>query len=52
MFDSDDRKSMFGYMFICNGGTVSWKSFKQLIIMDSTTKAEYVAASDATKEGF
>ena len=23
MFDSDDRKSMSGYVFICNSGTVS-----------------------------
>ena len=39
-------------MFICNSGIVSWKSSKQPIIADSTTKAEYVAASDAIKEGF
>ena len=23
MFDLDDRKSMSGYVFVCNGGTVS-----------------------------
>ena len=39
-------------MFICNGGAVSWKSFKQPIIADSTTEAGYVATSDAAKEGF
>ena len=45
--DLDDRKSTSGYVFIYNSGTVSWKSSKQSIIADSTTKAEYVIASDA-----
>ena len=52
MSDSDDKKSTSGYVFICNSGAVSWKSFKQSIIVDSTTETEYVAASDAAKEGF
>ena len=52
MSDPNDRKFTSGYVFICNGGVVSWKSFKQLIIADSTTKAEYVATLDAAKKGF
>ena len=52
MSDPDDRKSTLEYVFVCNNGTISWKSFKQPIIMDSTMEAEYIAASDATKEGF
>ena len=36
--------------FIYNGGVVSWKSSKQGVTVDSTTKAEYIAASDAAKE--
>ena len=52
MSDPDDRKSTSGYVFICNNGAVSWKSSKQLIIVDSTIEAEYVAASDAANEGF
>ena len=47
----DDKKSMSGYGFVCNSGAVSWKSFKQPIIADSTMEAEYVTASDAAKEG-
>jgi len=43
-FDMDDRKSMFGFVFFCNGGAVSWKSSKQEIIADSTMEVEYVAA--------
>ena len=26
--DVDDRKSISGFVFICNGGAVSWKSSK------------------------
>ena len=50
--DLDDRKSMSGYVFIYNGGIISWKSFKQPIIVDSTTETEYITTSDAVKEGF
>ena len=39
-------------MFICNGSTVSWKSFKQPIIVDSTREVEYITASNAAKKGF
>ena len=52
MSDLDDRKSTTGYVFVCNGGIVSWKSSKQSIIADSTTEANYVAASNAAKESF
>ena len=48
--DVDDRKSISGFVFICNGDAVSWKSSKQSITADSTTEAEYIAASDAAKE--
>ncbi|PKI43663.1 hypothetical protein CRG98_035947 [Punica granatum] len=48
--DVDDRKSISGYIFTCNGGAVSWKSSKQETTADSTTKAEYIAAFDAAKE--
>jgi hypothetical protein len=48
--DRDDLKSQSGYVFVINGGAVSWKSSKQTVIADSTTEAEYVAASEAAKE--
>ncbi|KAJ9566124.1 hypothetical protein OSB04_002090 [Centaurea solstitialis] len=48
--DRDDFKSQSGYVFTLNGGAISWKSSKQDTLADSTTEAEYIAASDAAKE--
>jgi hypothetical protein len=49
--DQDDSKSQSGYIFTINGGAVSWKSSKQETVADSITEAEYIAASEAAKEG-
>ncbi|KAK8680627.1 hypothetical protein V6N13_109567 [Hibiscus sabdariffa] len=48
--DKDDSRSQSSFMFYLNGGAVSWKSLKQDTVADSTTKAEYIAANEATKE--
>ncbi|KAJ9542183.1 hypothetical protein OSB04_028689 [Centaurea solstitialis] len=48
--DRDDFRSQSGYVFTLNRGAISWKSSKQDTIADSTTEAEYIAASDAAKE--
>ncbi|KAK8547551.1 hypothetical protein V6N12_031688 [Hibiscus sabdariffa] len=47
--DKDDSRSQSGFVFCLNGGAVSWKSSKQDIVADSTTEAEYIAASEAAK---
>ena len=49
--DKDDSKSQSGYVFTINGGAISWKSSKQETVADSTIEAEYIAASEAVKEG-
>jgi len=43
----DDRKFTSEFVFVYNGGTVSWKSSKQEIITSTPTEAEYVAAKEA-----
>ncbi|KAK2429799.1 secreted RxLR effector protein [Trifolium repens] len=48
--DKDDFRSQSGFVFCLNGGAVSWKSSKQETVADSTTEAEYIAASCAAKE--
>lgn len=47
----DNRKSTSAYVFTVNNACVSWKSQLQKIVALSTTEAEYIAASDAVKEG-
>ncbi|KAL0283452.1 UNVERIFIED_CONTAM: Retrovirus-related Pol polyprotein from transposon TNT 1-94 [Sesamum radiatum] len=48
--DDDDAKSQSDFVFKFNGSVVAWKSSKQDTTTDSTTDAEYIAASEATKE--
>ncbi|XP_075656456.1 secreted RxLR effector protein 161-like [Castanea sativa] len=48
----DSRKSTFGYLFMLDGGAISWKSSKQTITATSTMEAEFVACFEATIHGF
>ena len=46
----DFRKSISSCVFTLGGGVISQGSVKQSCIVDSTMKAEYVAACEAAKE--
>jgi hypothetical protein len=46
----DSRRSTSGFLFLHLGGAVAWGSHRQTCTATSTTEAEYIAASDATKE--
>ena len=48
--NSDDCKSISRYVFLTNGGAITWGSKKQATIALSTTEAEYVALSEAARE--
>jgi hypothetical protein len=48
--DKDNRRSTTGYVFTIGGTTVSWISKLQKVVALSTTEAEYVAATEASKE--
>lgn len=48
--DIEKRKSTSGFIFLLGNGVVSWSSKKQASVTLSTTEAEYVALSQATRE--
>eukprot|EP00253_Pinus_taeda_P004176 PITA_04176 len=48
--DLDKRRSTSGYVFTLSGGAINWMSKLQNIVALSTTEAEYIAASHASKE--
>ena len=45
---SYDKKSTSGYVFMMEGGVVSWKSVKQSLTTTSTMEVEYMACYEAT----
>ena len=48
--DKDSRRSTTGYVFTVGGTLVSWISKMEQVVALSTTEAEYVAATKASKE--
>ncbi|WZZ00810.1 hypothetical protein YC2023_073138 [Brassica napus] len=49
--DLDKSRSTTGYVYTVGGNTVSWRSSLQKVVALSTTEAEYMALSDAVREG-
>jgi hypothetical protein len=48
--DVDSRKSTSGYLVTYAGGAVSWQSMLQKCVALSTTEAEFIATTEASKE--
>ena len=48
--DPDTHCSVEGFLFDIAGGSISWSYKKQPMVVLSTVEAEYMAASNATKE--
>jgi hypothetical protein len=48
--NADEKKSTTGYVFKMAGGAITWFSKKQSITALSSTKAEYIALSEAARE--
>ena len=48
--DLSDRKSNSGYIFMLNGGPISWSSRKQKCVALSTAEADYIVLSGAAQE--
>ena len=46
----EHRHAISGYVFLINGGAISWSSKKQELVMLSMAESEYVAATHASKE--
>ena len=50
--DRDSKKSTSGLVFTLDGVVIVCRNIKQSNITDSTIEAEYIAASETTKERF
>jgi hypothetical protein len=48
--DLEDRRSTTGFVFMIGDGAISWSNKQQPTIALSTTEAEYVANTQATKQ--
>ncbi|KAJ9560945.1 LOW QUALITY PROTEIN: hypothetical protein OSB04_006105 [Centaurea solstitialis] len=49
--DIDNKRSITGYVFTLDGCAISWRAHLQPTVALSTTEAEYMAVSEAVKEG-
>ena len=48
--DVDTRRSTTGYVFLLSNGAISWKYRRKPTVALSSTEAEYMTVTDASKE--
>ena len=48
--DRDNFRCQSGWVFLPNGGVVTWKSYKKSTVAYSTSKAKYIKLNEATKK--
>ena len=46
----EHRRAITGFVFLIDGGAISWSSRKQELVTLSTAESEYVASTQAAKE--
>ena len=47
--NKENGVSTYGYLMSTGSAAINWRSHKQFVPIDSTTKVEYVAVAQATK---
>ena len=50
MSDPHNAKSQTGFVFLCGGAAISWRSVKQTLVATSTNHSEIIALYEATRE--
>ena len=50
LLDPHTSKSQTGYVFLCGGTAISWKSSKQSLVSTSTNHSEIIALYEASRE--
>ena len=48
--DPHKARSQTGYVFNCNGTTISWRSFKQTMVATSSNHSEIISIQEASRE--
>ena len=48
--NTEDHHSTSGYVFLLANGAISWSSYKQKTIAQSTSEAEYKALADVANQ--
>jgi hypothetical protein len=50
MSDPHNARSQTGFVFLCGGTAISWRSFKQALVATSTNHSEIIAMYEAARE--